>query len=326
MRCSCRTIASFFALWALVAGPVRGDAQTAERIYRVAYLTLTAQGIQNARRWTLPILEREGFVEGRNLVFDGRYGAAEQLPALARELLAGRPDVVFAVGGVALRAASGATQTIPIVAFGSDPVALGLAASYARPGGNVTGVVILGPELDGKRLQLLHEAVPTARRVAVLFAAEQPSRLASDQELQRVAAASGLQLLDFTVASPADYATVFTAIRAAGAQSLVISAAPMFDRDITMLAGLAREARLPTICEWASHAREGCLLGYGPERDAMRHRTADQVVQILRGARVAELPIEVPARFDLAVNLAVAKALGVTLSATVIARADEVIE
>ena len=160
-----------------VAFPLAARAQTPNRIYRLGHLANSADSEAYTRQITLPELARLGFVEGRNLVFDARVGEPDSLPGLMRELLAAQPDAVVAVAGDAIAAASAATRTVPIVTFGPDPTELGLAASYARPGGNVTGVVLLASELEVKRLSILHEAVPDRRRVAALV----PARKGSDR-------------------------------------------------------------------------------------------------------------------------------------------------
>ncbi len=325
MKCAAVALA---ALVLISAGSAPARAQSPERIYRLGHLAVTEESVAGNRRSLLPELARLGFVEGRNLVFDARTGAVGDLPGLMRELLAARPDAIVTIGP-ATRVAGAATRTVPIVSSGSDPVELGLAASLARPGGNVTGITLLVWELDAKRLDLLREAVPGRRRVAVLFAsaASNQQRQASEREMRGVAANAGIDLLDFTVAAAVDYPAAFAAMRAAGAQALVIGAAPQFSAgDMPILAALALEARLPTICEWARNVRDGCLLGYGPDFAALRRRMADQVARIFRGAAPRDIPIELPTLFEFAVNLKVAKALGLTLPPAIIARADEVIE
>ncbi len=308
------------------AGWTPVHAQSPERVYRLGHLTVTEESVALARLYLLPELARLGFVEGRNLVFDARTGAVGELPGLMRELLAARPDAIVTVGP-ATRAAGAATRTVPIVSSGFDPVAVGLAASLARPGGNVTGVALLVPELDAKRLDLLLEAVPGRRRVAVLFDSASSTRQLSEREMRGVAASAGIDLLDFTAAAPADYQAAFAAMGAVGAQALVIGASAQFSgSNMVTLAALALEARLPTICEWARNARDGCLLGYGPDLPALRRRMADQVARIFRGAAPGNVPIELPTLFEFAVNLKVAKALGLDLPPAILARADEVIE
>jgi len=303
-----------------VAFPFAARAQTPNRIYRLGHLADSSDSEAFTRQITLPELARLGFVEGRNLVFDGRVGELDSLPALMRELLAGQPDAVIAIGP-ALAPAGAATRKVPVVAFGRDPVEFGLAASYARPGSNVTGVVIQTGELEAKRLSILVEAVPDRRRVAALLATS-----AYEAALRKAAAALGVELLVFTAAVPSDYPAAFAAMRAQGAQALIIGASPQFFQDGRLLAGLAREARLPTVCEWAEMAQEGCLMGYGPSRTALRKRMADQIAQIFRGVAPGDIPIERPTAFEFSLNLRVAKSLDLIVPSVLAARADEVIE
>jgi putative ABC transport system substrate-binding protein len=212
---------------------------------------------------------------------------------------------------------------VPVVTFGFDPIELGLAASYARPGGNVTGVVILISELEPKRLSLLVEAAPDRRRVAALVPARNG---ANEAALRKAAEGLGVELLVFPATAPSEYAAAFVAMKAQGAQALVIGATPQFQRDGKQLAALALEAKLPTVCEWAEMAHAGCLMGYGPSRIALRKRMADQLAKIFRGAVPGELPIEQPTVFEFAVNQKIAKSLDVSIPAALLARADEVIE
>jgi putative ABC transport system substrate-binding protein len=306
-----------------VAFPLAIRAQTPNRIYRLGHLANSSDSEAFTRQITLPELARLGFVEGRNLVFDARVGELEALPGLMRELLAARPDAIVAIGP-ATAPAGAATRTVPIVVFGSELVELGLAASYAQPRGNVTGVVILASELDAKRLSILLEAVPDGRRVAALI--PQSGSGGVDVALRKAAAGLGVELLVFAVATPGDYPAAFEAMRAQGAQALVIAAAPQFQRDGRQLAGLALEARLPTVCEWAEMAHAGCLIGYGPNRTALRKRMADQIAQIFRGVAPGDIPIEWPAAFEFALNLRIAKSLDLIVPSAVLTRADEVIE
>ena len=311
------------ATWPLVAGAMPVLAQTPGRVYRLGHLGNAATSETLTREITLPELAKFGFVEGRNLVFDARVGEPDALPGLMRELLAARPDAVIAIGPATIVAA-GATRTVPIVTFGADPIELGLAQSYARPGGNVTGVVILVSELEAKRLSILHEAVPDRRRVAVLSSVAQ--REISEPAMQKAAAGLGVELLGFTVAVPADYPAAFAAIRAAGAEALVIGAAPELFRDARQLAALALEARLPTVCEWAEMAHAGCLIGYGPNRAALRKRMAAQIAAIFRGDAPGDVAIELPTVFEFAVNQQIAKSLDLSIPLAVLAQADDVID
>ena len=309
----------------LAAAPVAAQT-TPEKVFRLAELATSRESLEITRAETLPELARLGFREGRNLALDERAGDATAMEGLARELLRANPDVVIAIGADAIRAAAGATKTVPIVTFGTDPVQRGLAISFARPGGNVTGVVILAEKLDGKRLDLLHEAVPAVRRVAALIEPSLPYRQSLEREVRAVATGSGIELLTFDAAGPDDYPAAFAAMRAAGAQALLITGSPRFNADAERLARLALEAGLPVMCEWAENVRAGCLLGYGPSRSELRRRVAHHVARIFQGAAPGDLPIETPTHFELAVNLGTAKALGVALPPSLLARADEVIE
>jgi putative tryptophan/tyrosine transport system substrate-binding protein len=302
-----------------ISGPAL--AQAPEKVWRVSVLTPNQFGASTIREITLPELARLGFEEGRNLLYQvfSADEVHERLPALAVELVGTKPDAIIAVGPSAIRAARAATSSIPIVMSfgGDDPVAAGWAKSYSRPGGNVTGVVMLSPELDGKRFHLLHETFPTRRRIAVLFftgARTPEGRFV--RYVQAAAQSSGVELLSFFASGRAEYEAVFAAIRSANPDALQIASSPIFTNDAARLAELALSAGLPTICEWPDMAQKGCLLGYGPVRAELRRRTADFIARIFRGTPAGELPIEDPTKFELAVNLKTAKALGITMPAS----------
>jgi putative tryptophan/tyrosine transport system substrate-binding protein len=308
----------------LVAGTTRADAQAPGRVYRLGHLSNTKLSETLTRETTLPALAKLGFVEGSNLVFDGRIGEPGAMPGLVREILAAKADAVIAIGDAAIVAAAGVTRAVPIIGFGGDPVKHGLAQSYARPGGNVTGVTILADELEVVRLSMLREAAPDRRRMAVLMSTSQ--RALIEPALRKAAPGLGLELLVFPVATPADYPAAFAAMRAAGAEALVIGAAPELFRDGKQLAALALEAKLPTICEWAEMARAGCLIGYGPSRAELRKRMAAQVALIFRGDAPGNVAIELPVKFESALNLQIAKRLGLTIPQSLLLLADEVIQ
>ena len=226
--------------------------------------------------------------------------------------------------GAAVRAVRDASPSAPIVMFGPDPVRLGWATSFARPGGNVTGVIDALGGLDAKRLTLLHEAVPAAKRVAAFVSHGVPET--RTQGMRTIAEANGIELSVFEADGPDDYPAAVAATRAAGAQALALTGTPYFQRDAALVARLALEAGLPTVCELAETAKSGCLLGYGPDRPELRRRMAHYVAQIFHGVAPGELPIEQPLHFQFAVNLKTAKALGLTIPASILARADEVVE
>ncbi|MBO1906806.1 ABC transporter substrate-binding protein [Microvirga sp. 3-52] len=304
-------------------------AQTPEKVWRVGLLTPNQAPARLFRQLNLPELARLGFVEGRNLsvqVFSAD-DAYERLPALAVDLVATKPDVIVAVAPTAIKAARAATSTIPIVMAyaGENPVAAGWAQSYTRPGGNITGVVLLNPELEGKRLHLLHETFPTRRRIAVLFHSRSRNT-PTDQAVQTVAQKAGIEIQSFYTSGPEEYEATFHAIRSSGADALQIAGGPIFANDAPRLAELALKAGVPTICEWRDMARNGCLIGYGPDRAALQRRVADFVARLLRGASASEMPIEDPTKFELAVNLRTARSLAIDVPTTLLVQADEVIE
>src|SRR5918993_1423704 len=307
-------------------------AQAPEKVWRVGVLTPSQSGERTIRQFTLPELAKLGFEEGRNLAYQvfSADDVPNRLAALAIELVATKPDVLTAVGPSSIRAAHKATSTIPIVMSfgGEDPVAAGWAQSYAHPGKNVTGVVMLSPELDGKRFHVLHEAFPTRRRVAVLFhtLAKNVPDDRFTRHVQAAARSSGVELLTFYASGGADYESAFAAIAAAHPDALQIGSSSVFTNDAGHLAELAIRAKLPTVCDWPDSARKGCLLGYGPNPADLRRRTADFVARILRGTPAGELPIEDPTSFELVVNLKTARALGIELPPLLLAQADEVIE
>ena len=190
----------------------------------------------------------------------------------------------------------------------------------------MTGVVILANELEVKRLSILLETVPDRRRVAVLTSAVTAVTAVGEAAMRKAAVGFGVELLAFSVTGPADYPAAFAAMRAAGAQALVISATSEFYRDAEQLAALALAARLPTVCEWADMARAGCLIGYGPNRTALRKRIAAQIALIFGGAAPGEIPIERPTVFEFAVNQKVARSLDLSISSAMLVQADDVID
>lgn len=297
-----------------------------DRMFRLAEVALASTSLEITRAETLPELARLGFHEGRNLIMDEHAGDAPAMEHLIKEILAAKPDAIFAIGPDAIRAAATATKTVPIVTFGSDPVAQGFAASFAHPGGNVTGVVIFAEELDGKRLDLLHEAVPAVRRVAALMLPSLYYRDRIEAKMRTVATSRGIDLVTVAAERADEYPAAFAAMRAAGAEALLVTGNPVFNRDAAELARRATEMRIPIMCEWAENARAGCLLAYGPSRSELRRRVAHLVAGIFRGIAPGELPIETPSRFELAINLQTAEALGLTISPAILAQADEVIE
>ena len=262
-----------------------------------------------------------GWEDGRNVrfLFVWAEGRNERAPALAEQLIAQNVDVIVAFADPAIRAVQRATQTIPIVGM----VGSGLAASMARPGGNTTGVSILSPELDVKRLEILHEFAPQARRIAVLA---DPSVNPNQAQLASAARELGVQLVVFEVQNPADIGGPLDAIAAARVEAVIVLASPQLNAARHVIIDRTRIARLPTIYQFPETAAEGGLLSYGPRVLLVYRHVVTLVDKILRGAKPADLPIEQPTKFELAVNLKTAIAIGITIPPTLLLRADEVIE
>ena len=300
-------------------------AEAAERIWRMGVLALA--GEVSVRSVILPYLATRGFVEGRNLVVDLRIGVEEQLPELARALVGDKPDVIIAISDWALHATRAATSTIAIVAvpMGADPVLAGVAASWAHPGGNVTGVSLIAPELEVKRLSLLHEALPSVRRIAVL-ANHRKIVEAGLSPLRKAAAEAGLELIEIWVENPNEYTAAFGVMRGAGVEAIVIVPTPEINRDTEQLGALAAKAGLPTIGGHRESAQKGLLIGYGPSLRELGRQGAGYVERILNGTQAGELPFQGPTRLDFAINMKTAKALGLTVPTSLLLRADEVIE
>src|SRR3954468_611788 len=295
-----------------------------ERVWRLGVLTpFDWPADTTMHSVMIPELARRGFIEGKNLVVLPRWGG--NIDSLAQDLASAKPDVIVAVAPRAISAAMKAMPQIPIVAsFTTDPVIEGEAASISRPGGQVTGIALLTFDGDKKRMELLHDAIPGARRFALLV--DDGTMTQRKEEYRQTAEKIGVELLRFEVKSPADYQPTFDAIHNGGVDGIVIQSSPNFHRDAAQLATLALERRLPTICEWRAMASDGCLIGYGPDIAELRLRTADFVVRIFSGGNPAEMPFEQPTRFEMAINNKVARSIGVAIPPPVFVRADEVFE
>ena len=318
---------AFLALLGLgtVGVPRAAEAQTPGRVYRLGVLRPTAPEKQT---WIQTALSERGWIEGQNLAIEQRFadGKLDRLPIMARELVGLRMDAILAVGLAAGRAAKAATTTIPIIMFGNaDPVAAGFITSMARPGGNITGILIASEgTLGAKKLELLKEAVPRATRVALLVP-EDPSVSAQEQELQKAAASLGVKLVVVTVRG-GDYERAFATMVAERATALFVAASSHFVVDQKRIIALAATHRLPAMYEWPAQVADGGLMAYGSDQAALIRRIAAYIDQIFKGTRPGDLPFEQPTTFELVINLKTARALGLTLSPALLARADRVIE
>jgi putative tryptophan/tyrosine transport system substrate-binding protein len=306
----------------LLAPPAVRAQRPAQRKWRIGVL-MGERGL-NAIRQGLRDL---GYVEGENLLIDARASnAGVGFTTPAAELIELKPDVLVTAGTQPALALQQATREIPIVMASSDPVATGLISSLAHPGGNVTGFSLFSPEVSGKRVELLREAVGGLSSLATLWNSSDPPAAVSLKETEAAARAAGLQTSAVAVQSPDDFATAFETLEKLRPGGLVILPAPLMDFNAARIAALALQARLPSIYPDPGFARAGGLMSYGPDFSALIHDQATYIDRIIKGARPADLPVAQPTRFNLVINLRTATALGLTLPATMPARADEVIE
>jgi putative tryptophan/tyrosine transport system substrate-binding protein len=315
----------------IVAAPLAADAQQAAKIARIGFLTLNLALNPQLREAFLRGLRDLGYVEGSNFVIEYRdaKGKPERLPALAAELVVLKVDVIVAPPTLAALAAKQATRTLPIVFAVADPVGSGLVTSLARPGGNVTGLSQIAPELVGKCLELLTQAVPGVSRVAVLW---QPGAFGGRTEKDMLKAADvagralGVRLQFVEARGPADIDRAFSDMTRARAGALSVLPSGMFNNERRRLVDLATKNRLPAVYSWKEFVDAGGLMSYGVDLADLWRRAATYVDKILKGAKPADLPVEQPTKFELLINLKTAKALGLTIPPSVLGRADEIIQ
>ena len=314
---------------AAVIWPLAARAQGAGKTPRIGYLS-AATRLSLRERSFLQALRELGYVEGKNILIEYRFagGKFKRLPGLAAELVRLDVDVIVAVVTQASLAAKAATKTIPVVMLGvSDPVASGLVTGLARAGGNITGTSSQTAEVSGKSLELLKEIVPKLSRVAVLW---NPANVIFQAQLlkatERAAGVLGLQLREFGARNADELDRAFAAISNARVGALMVLGDPTLAGEKTRIIDFAAKQRLPAIYGVEDHADAGGLMTYGPDMNGQFQRGAVYVDKILKGAKPADLPVEQPTKFDLVINLTTAKALGVVIPPTLLARADKVIE
>jgi putative ABC transport system substrate-binding protein len=307
------------------------QAQQPTKIPRIGYLTGTSLSTNAARNEAFRQGLRElGYVEGKNIVIEWRSaeGKLDRLAALAAELVRLKVEVIVTGGPPATRAAKEATATIPIVmAHDTDPVASGFVASLARPGGNITGLSTLGPEIGGKRLELLKEIVPKLSRVAVFATSTQPGYAQELKEMELAAGALKVKVQYLDVRDPKDIETAFRAAGKGRADAvLMLAAGSLVTSHRTKIVELAVKSRLPVIYPNSQWVDAGGLITYGASNTDMERRAATYVDKILKGAKPAELPVEQPKKFEFIINLKAAKQIGLTIPPNVLVRADRVIK
>jgi putative ABC transport system substrate-binding protein len=305
------------------------QAQQPKKIPRIGYLaTRSRQG--SFEKAFLQGLQSLGYIEGQNIAIEWRFAQEnfDRLPELATELVRLNVDVIVTSGGnLAVRSAKNATRTIPIVmAQVSDAVELGFVASLGRPGGNITGISILAPELSGKLLELAKESIPKTSRVAVLLYAASPNWKLYSKQMEATARSLGVQLLPFQITGPDELGISFDTAKSKRADAVVIPSSGFLSLYRKRIVELAAHSRLPMIASSGTWAEEGCLLAYGPSTAESYRRAATYVDKILKGAKPADLPVEQPTKFEFIINLKTAKQIGLTIPQSVLFRADKVIK
>jgi ABC-type uncharacterized transport system substrate-binding protein len=307
------------------------EAQQPTKVPRIGYLTANSPSAMAARNEAFRQgLRGLGYIEGKNMVIEYRYaeGKLDRLPALAAELVRLKVDIIVSGGSAPTGAAKEATATIPIVMTqDGDPIGNGFVASLARPGGNITGLSTLAPELSGKRLELLKEIIPRLSRVAVFVSSNSADYVQLLKEVELAAGAFGVKLQVLDMRSPKDIETAFRAASKGRADAvLMLASGAITSPHRTQILDLVVKSRLPVIYAAASWMEPGGLMSYGVSQNDLDRRAATYVDKILKGAKPADLPVEQPKKFEFIINLKAAKQIGLTIPPNVLARADRVIK
>jgi putative ABC transport system substrate-binding protein len=322
-----KAVLSILIVVAMLAVALIAQAQQPGKIYRIGMLVSGSVATHGHRIGAFRQGMRElGYVEGKNIVIEYRYGEGkrERFADLAAEIVSLKPDVIYVGSTAFTQAAKKATSVIPIVATAADLVGDGIVASLAHPGGNVTGSTGVSPDLSGKRLQLLNEAVPKVRRIAVVYHLNK----SDEEEVKQTkvaAGAFGITIYALPVRATDELFKAFAAMNKENANALVIIQGSFNNSHINEIAELSLKYRLPAIGEAPDYTNNGVLMSYGPNLDDFWRRGAIFVDKILKGRRPADLPVEQPMKFDFVINLKSAKQIGVTIPPNVLVRADRVI-
>ena len=315
-----------FAFMVMVSGVV-AEAQQPTKVPRIGVLFIGSKNQPHLEAFKQGLRER-GYTEGKNILLEYRYaeGNNDRLPQLAAEFVRDKLDVIVTTASVSAIAARRVTKTIPIVMTSGNPLESGLAASLAKPGGNVTGLTVLSVDLSGKRVELLTETFPKTTRIAALQSPQDFEAGAGYKETQEAAKAFSLRLHPVEVQSANDFEPAFAQMKKAGETALLVILSPMITLNSRRIVELALKYRLPGMYPTKQFAEEGGLMAYGPVIADLYRRAATYVDKILKGANPGELPVEQPIKFELVINLKTAKQIGVTIPANVLARADRVIK
>ena len=324
-----REVITLFGVAAFLASSVAA-AQESGRPRRIGFLGNSTAALEtNLVGGFRDGLRDLGYVEGRNVTIEYRWaeGQYERLAPLIAELAASKVDVIVTAGTPAALAVGRTAPSIPLVMVAvGDPIGTGLAASLARPGGNATGLTSLAPDLEGKRLELIREMLPNISRLAVFWNPANAYQIRDEKEVRAAADVLRLPLLPLAVRSDEELDGAFAAILAEGADAMLVLADRVFLHNRERIVAFAAKSRRPIMSAYRELAEDGGLMSFGPSYAAMHRQAARYVDKILKGEKPAELPIEQPARFELVINLKRAKALGIGVPPTLLARADEVIE
>jgi putative ABC transport system substrate-binding protein len=306
------------------------EAQQPKKFHRIGVLAPARAAVAEHLEAFRQGLHELGYIEGETIAIEYRYaeGQFDQLPALAAELVRLKVDLIVAAGGIqVIGPAKNATSTIPIVMTGTnDPVASGLVASLARPAGNITGVTLGGPELYGKRLELLKEAIPRVSDVAVFLNPTSPAEPMWLKDMQASAQALGLRIQSFEVRRPNDFEGAFQAATKWRARGLTVAGDPVFTANRKQILEFVANNRLPGIYPWREYVEDGGLMSYSTRLSDLYHRAAVYVDKILKGAKPGDLPVEQPTKFELVINLKAARQIGLTIPQRVLLKADRVIK
>jgi len=311
----------------LLAASLAMEAQPAGKVARLGVLLFTTPAADPNLPAFLAGLRDLGYVDGRNVAIEYRSaeGRPERVGALALQIVSLKPDVVVVLGGDMVPFVRNATATLPIVMLTSqDPVEAGAVATFARPGGNVTGVAFVSSETAGKRLQFLKEAVPSLTRVAVLWTPDHPD--GEYRNTEATARRLGIHIQSLEVRGPGDFDGAFQAATRERAEALVVVSGRFMNANRLRVVEFASKQGIPLVTGWGPWARAGSLMSYGPDLDVLVRRAATHVDKILKGAKPGDLPVEQPTEFELVINMKSAKALGLSIPSSLLGRADHIIE
>src|SRR5262245_38578806 len=320
-----------YALPTLILATIHlAEAQQPKKVRRIGFLSSRSPDAEKSRLAAFQQgLQKLGYLEGENILIEQRYagGKFDRLSELAAELVGLKVEILVVTGTPAAHAAKSATRVIPIVIGNAgDPVGTGLVDSLARPGGNITGLSAMAPDLSGKRLELLKQIVPRLSHVAIILNPANPTNPLQLKDIQTTSPALGVTLLSFEVKGPDDVDHAFTVMRKERIGALIVFADPMLNTHQTRITELAVKTRLPAVYSERGYVDAGGLMSYGTNFDDLYRRAAIYVDKILKGAKPADLPIEQPTKFELVINLKAAKQIGLTIPPNVLARADKVIK